>query len=143
MVLLYFVLLCFILGVLCMSGRTEVSTIQDGRKSVQQIVKISRSRIVPTSGMVETTGKTLFCHQVGQIWSYRALVKAPESSRQDLAIQKGSIACFLKNKGKFMIQTITGRCTKQPKWDPSRNRQKQPLPKPKTTRTCPKTAQQQ
>ena len=36
----------------------------------------------------------LFFHQVGQIWSYRALVKAPESSRRDLAIEKGFRACF-------------------------------------------------
>ena len=42
-----------------------------------------------------------------------------------------------------MIQTIPRRGRKQPKWDPSQNRQKQPLPKPKTTRKCPKTPQQQ
>ena len=41
--------------------------------------------------------KTLFCHQVGQIWSYRALVKALESSRRDLAIEKGFRACFLRD----------------------------------------------
>ena len=40
----------------------------------------------------------MFFHQVGQIWSYRALVKAPESPRRDLAIEKGFRACFLKNK---------------------------------------------
>ena len=37
---------------------------------------------------------TLFFHQIGQIWSYRALVKAPESSRRDLAIEKGFRASF-------------------------------------------------
>ena len=41
---------------------------------------------------------TLFVHQVGQIWSYRALVKAFESSPRDLAIRHGLRAYFLKNK---------------------------------------------
>ena len=37
-----------------------------------------------------------------------------------------------------MIRTIPRRGRKQPKWDPSQNRQKQPLPKPKTARKCQK-----
>ena len=40
--------------------------------------------------------KTLFCNQVGQIWSYRTLVKAPGSSRRDLAIEKDFRACLLQ-----------------------------------------------
>ena len=51
--------------------------------------------------------KTLCCHQVGQIWSYRALVKAPESSRRDLAIEKGFRACFLRDKrGNWDVHTV-------------------------------------
>ena len=57
--------------------------------------------------------------------------------RRDLSIQKGFRACFLKNKRNIMIQTLSGRGRKQPKWDPSQNRQKQPLPKPKTIIKCP------
>ena len=47
--------------------------------------------------------ENLFFHQVGQIWSYRALVKAFESSRRDLAIEKGFRACFFLIKGKIWI----------------------------------------
>ena len=52
-----------------------------------------------------------------------------------------SVVAFIKNKGKIMIQTIPRRGRKQPKWDPSQNRQKQPLPKPKTTRKSPTATQ--
>ena len=44
--------------------------------------------------------RKLVFHQVGQIWSYRALVKALESSQRDLAIEKGFRACVLENKRK-------------------------------------------
>ena len=37
---------------------------------------------------------TFFCHQVGQIWSYRVLVKALERSPRDPAIGHGSRAFF-------------------------------------------------
>ena len=39
-------------------------------------------------------------HQVGQIWLYRALVKAFERSLRDLAIEKGFSACSLEDKRK-------------------------------------------
>ena len=41
---------------------------------------------------------TLFCHQVGQIWSYRA-VFFPCSKSRDLGPEHGFRACSFKNKG--------------------------------------------
>ena len=42
---------------------------------------------------------TFFCHQVGQIWSYRALVFSPKSSPRDIAIDKGVRVTFLNIEG--------------------------------------------
>ena len=43
---------------------------------------------------------TLFCHQVGQIWSYRAVIFFPCSKSRDLGPEHGFRACSFKNKGK-------------------------------------------
>ena len=45
-------------------------------------------------------GETLFCHQVGQIWSYRAVFFFPCSKSRDLGPEHGFRACSFKNKGK-------------------------------------------
>ena len=50
------------------------------------------------TGWVIWKVENLFFHQVGQIWSYRALVKAFESSPRDLAIGHGFRVCSLQNK---------------------------------------------
>ena len=38
--------------------------------------------------------RELALHRVGQIWSYGAPVKAPETSRRDIATEKGFRACL-------------------------------------------------
>ena len=43
---------------------------------------------------------TFFCHQVGQIWSYRAVIFFPCSKSRDLGPEHGFRACSFKNKGK-------------------------------------------
>ena len=43
---------------------------------------------------------TLFCHQVGQIWSYRAVIFFPCGKSRDLGPEHGFRACSLKNKWK-------------------------------------------
>ena len=42
---------------------------------------------------------TFFCHQVGQIWSYRAGIFFSCSKSRDLGPEHGFRACFFKNKG--------------------------------------------
>ena len=43
---------------------------------------------------------TFFCHQVGQIWSYRAVIFLPCSKSRDLGPEHGFRACSFKNKEK-------------------------------------------
>ena len=43
---------------------------------------------------------TFFCHQVGQIWSYRAVIFFSCSKSRDLGPGHGFRACSFKNKGK-------------------------------------------
>ena len=43
---------------------------------------------------------TFFCHQVGRIWSYRAVIFFPCSKSRDLGPEHGFRACSFKNKGK-------------------------------------------
>ena len=43
---------------------------------------------------------TFECHQVGQIWSYRAVIFFPCSKSRDLGPEHGFRACSFKNKGK-------------------------------------------
>ena len=50
---------------------------------------------------------TLFCHQVGQIWSYRAFF-FPCSKSRDLQSGHGFRACSFKNKGKQLDFHIFG-----------------------------------
>ena len=53
--------------------------------------------------------RKLFFHQIGQSWSYRAPVKAFESSPRDLAVGHGFKACSLKNKrNKLDLHTFWG-----------------------------------
>ena len=42
---------------------------------------------------------TFECHQVGQIWSYRAVIFFPCSKSRDLQSEHGFRACSFKNKG--------------------------------------------
>ena len=58
---------------------------------------------------------TLFFHQVGQIWSYRALVKAFGNSPRDLAFGYGFRACSLKNRRKLLNFHTFGKVEKRNK----------------------------
>ena len=49
---------------------------------------------------------TLFCHQVGQIWSYRAVFFFSKS--RDLGPEHGFRACSFENKGKKLHFHIFG-----------------------------------
>ena len=51
---------------------------------------------------------TLFCHQVGQIWSYRAVIFFSCSKSRDLPFGHGFRACSFKNKGKMSDFHIFG-----------------------------------
>ena len=51
---------------------------------------------------------TFFCHQVGQIWSYRAVIFFPCSKSRDLGPEHGFRACSFKNKGKKLDFHIFG-----------------------------------
>ena len=51
---------------------------------------------------------TFFCHQVGQIWSYRAVIFFPCSKSRDLQSGHGFRACSLKNKGEKLDFHIFG-----------------------------------
>ena len=51
---------------------------------------------------------TFFCHQVGQIWSYRAVIFFPCSKSRDLGPGHGFRACSLKIKGKSWIFILLG-----------------------------------
>ena len=51
---------------------------------------------------------TFFCHQVGQIWSYRAVFFFPCSKSRDLGPAHGFRACSFKNKGKTLDFHIFG-----------------------------------
>ena len=53
---------------------------------------------------------TLFFHQVGQIWSFRADFFCPESSPRDLAFGHGFRACYFRNGGEpfvLLFESIT------------------------------------
>ena len=56
---------------------------------------------------------TLFCHQVGQIWSYRAVIFFPCSKSRDLGPEHGFRACSFKNKGNKLDFHIFGVNKKQ------------------------------
>ena len=45
---------------------------------------------------------TFFCHQVGQIWSYRAVIFFPCSKSRDLGPEHGFRACSFKNKREML-----------------------------------------
>ena len=45
---------------------------------------------------------TFFCHQVDQIWSYRAVIFFPCSKSRDLGPEHGFRTCSFKNKGKTL-----------------------------------------
>ena len=51
---------------------------------------------------------TFFCHQVGQIWSYRAVIFFPCSKSRDLGPEHGFRACSFKNKGKKLDFHVFG-----------------------------------
>ena len=51
---------------------------------------------------------SLFFHQVGQIWSYRAVIFFPCSKSRDLDPEHGFKACPFKNKGKKLDFHIFG-----------------------------------
>ena len=51
---------------------------------------------------------TFECHQVGQIWSYRAVIFFLCSKSRDLGPEHGFKACSLKNKGKKLDSHILG-----------------------------------
>ena len=51
---------------------------------------------------------TFFCHQVGQIWSYRAVIFFPCSKSRDLGPGHGFRACPFKNKQKKLDFHISG-----------------------------------
>ena len=51
---------------------------------------------------------TLFCHQVGQIWSYRAVIFFSCSKSRDLGPEHGFRACAFKNKEKKLDFHIFG-----------------------------------
>ncbi len=51
---------------------------------------------------------TFFCHQVGQIWSYRAVIFFPCSKSRDLGPEHGFRACSFKNKEKKLDFHIFG-----------------------------------
>ena len=51
---------------------------------------------------------TFFCHQVGQIWSYRAVIFFPCSKSRDLGPEHGFRACSFQNKGKMLDFHIFG-----------------------------------
>ena len=62
---------------------------------------------------------TFFCHQVGQIWSYRAVIFFPCSKSRDLGPEHGFRACSFKNKGNkldfhiFGVQKMKKKKTKK------------------------------
>ena len=56
---------------------------------------------------------TFFCHQVGQIWSYRAVTFFPCSKSRDRGPEHGFRACSFKNKGKSWIFIFVVKTTKQ------------------------------
>ena len=66
---------------------------------------------------------TFFCHQVGQIWSYRAVIFFPCSKSRDLGPEHGFRACSFKNKGGqsdchvFGVHKRKKTKTKTKKWD--------------------------
>ena len=51
---------------------------------------------------------TFECHQVGQIWSYRAVIFFPCSKSRDLGPEHGFRACSFKNKGNKLDFHILG-----------------------------------
>ena len=51
---------------------------------------------------------TLFCHQVGQIWSYRAVIFFPCSKSRDLGPEHGFRACSFKNEREKLDVHIWG-----------------------------------
>ena len=59
---------------------------------------------------------TFFCHQVGQIWSYRAVIFFPCSKSRDLGPEHGFRACSFKNKGKKLDFHILGVKTTKQNW---------------------------
>ena len=59
----------------------------------------------------------MFCHQLGQIWSYRAVIFFPCSKLRDLGPEHGFRACSFKNKGNIFNVHNFG--------DKKRNRMKQ------------------
>ena len=58
---------------------------------------------------------TLFCHQVGQIWSHRAVIFFPCSKSRDLGPEHGFRACSFKNKGKSRVIIFSGSKDQQNK----------------------------
>ena len=57
---------------------------------------------------------TFFCHQVGQIWSYRAVIFFLCSKSRDLGLEHGFRACF-KKQLEFHNRGVTKTKTKM--WD--------------------------
>ena len=57
---------------------------------------------------------TLFCHQVGQIWSYRAVIFFPCSKSRDLQSEHGFRACSFENiRKKLDVHTFCDQKTEK------------------------------
>ena len=57
---------------------------------------------------------TFFCHQVGQIWSYRAVIFFPCSKSRDLQSEHGFRACSFENiRDKLDFHTFCNQETEQ------------------------------